>query len=370
MADKKRLTVIQIVEDLKIGGLERYIQALAMNLPKERFNVKVWCLTKGGDVADELRAAGIEVETLDMGPRCSLRFLLALRRKLIAAGADILHSHGYPANVIGRAAGILARVPVKISHTHSTYWNYTDEHYFRLRLLALFTDKILCCSKAVADYVRDVQKVPPEKLAVVYNSASDMSLARDAGAKAGFGLAQDDFVVGVAASLVPNKGHDCFLEAMRLVIQEHPRAKGLLAGAGPLRGELEASAARLGIGGNIVFCGLVRRMGEFYSAADVLVQPSVYREGLSISILEAMSACIPVIGSDIGGIPEAVENGKSGILVPPNDPAALAAAIKRLIRDRSLAAGLGRAGRSAYEAKFTHAIMLSKVTGIYEELCR
>ncbi|MFA6434230.1 MAG: glycosyltransferase [Elusimicrobiales bacterium] len=370
IAGQRPIRVLQLVEDLKVGGLERFVQALAVGLPNEKFEVLVWCLTKGGEVADELRAAGVKVEVLGMGPRCGLRFLFGLRRKIAGERVDILHAHGYPASTIGRVAGILARVPVIIAHVHSTYWHYTIKDLFRIRLLALFTDRILCCSKAVAEYVRDWQKNSSGKVVVLYNSASDMRSLRVPEARAGFGLARNDFVVGVAASLRKNKGHACFLKAMAEVIKAYPGAKALLAGVGPLRDELERYAGEAGIGGNIVFCGLVRRMEFFYSSIDVLVQPSIFREGLAISILEAMSAELPVIGSDIGGIPEAVTDGKTGIIVPPGDPAALAGAVMGLIRDRQRGAEMGRAGRAVYEAQFTHSIMIEKIKGVYDGFCR
>ena len=361
------IRVIQIVEDLKVGGLERVIQSLALGLPKEKYDVKVWCLTKGGPVADELQAAGIDVEILGMGPRCTLPFLLKLRKKMRDSRADILHAHGYTACTIGRTAGFLANVPVIMAHVHSLYWGYTARQLFTEKILSLVTDKVLCCSQAVAGFVINREKINPGKVAVIYNGAADMGPRTASGTRAALGLSPQDFAVGVVASLVENKGHSYFLEAIREAAKTRPNIKAVLAGGGPLRGELEGLVKKLGIAGNVIFCGIVRDIGPFLSAVELVAQPSVEREGLSISILEAMSAGRAVIGARVGGIPEAVTDGETGMIVPPRDPAALAAAILALAADREKLEKMGRAARIRYEEKFTLRHMIGGVAGVYEE---
>ena len=371
MAEPGKLKVLQIVEDLKIGGLERVIQMLALGLPKERYAVKVWCLTKGGAIADELRAAGVDVEILGMGPRCSASFLLKLRKKIRDSRVDILHAHGYTASTIGRTAGFMGGVPVMIAHVHSAYRSYTTKQLLIEKALSLVTDKIICCSNAVADFVTGREKISSGKVAVVYNGVADMRRQAEAAVtRTGFGLSSQDFVISVTASFVYNKGHSYFLEAMREIVKAHPEAKVLLAGDGPLRGELEESVKKLGIAANVIFCGIVRDIGPFLATVDLAVLPSVDREGLSISILEAMSAGRAVIGTEVGGNSEAVSEGKTGLLVPPRDPDALARAVLSLIGDRGKLERMGRAAREAYQEKFTQSGMIAGVAKIYEELRR
>lgn len=370
MTEPGKIKVLQIVEDLKVGGLERVIQSLALGLPKERYAVQVWCLTKGGAVADELMAAGVHVEILGMGPRCTMPFLLKLRKKIKDSRIDLLHAHGYTAATIGRAAGFLAGVPVMLAHMHSTYWGYTKKQLLIEKAISLVTDKIICCSRAVADFVVGREKISPRKVTVVYNGVVDMRQPADGKMRAELGLSPDDFVVGVVASLVAHKGHSCFLEAMTEVVKDNPKVKAVLAGDGPLRSELEESVKKLGITANVVFCGIVRDIGSFLAAVDLAVLPSIDREGFSISILEAMSAGRAVIGTKVGGNSEAVSEGKTGLLVPPRDPAALARAVLSLTGDRKKLEKMGRAAREAYQEKFTQSGMITGVAKIYEELCR
>lgn len=360
------IKVLQIVEDLKVGGLERVIQSLALGLPKERYDVQVWCLTKGGAVADELLVAGVHVEILGMGPRCTLPFLLKLRKKIKDSRIDILHAHGYTAATIGRTAGFLAGVPAMMAHMHSTYWGYTKKQLIIEKVISLATDKIICCSNAVADFVLGREKICPRKVTVVYNGVEDMCQPVERVMRTELGLSLDDFVIGVAASLVAHKGHSCFLEAMREVVKDNPTVKAVLAGDGPLRKELEDSVKKLGLTRNVIFCGIMGEMRPFFSSMDLVVLPSIEREGLPNTILEAMSAGKAVIASRLGGIPEALIDGETGLLVPPGDHAALAAAVLSLIHNRERLKKMGRDGRALYEKKFTRAEMINNISRIYE----
>ncbi len=367
MPEPVKIKVLQIVEDLKVGGLERVIQSLALGLPKERYDVQVWCLTQGGTIADDLTAAGVHVEILGMGPRCTLPFLLKLRRKIKDSRIDILHTHGYTAATIGRTAGFLAGVPVMLAHAHSTYWGYTEKQLLTEKVISLVTDKIICCSDAVADFAVGREKISPRKVTVVYNGVEDMRQQAERTMRTELGLSPDDFVIGVAASLVAQKGHSCFLEAMREVVKNNPKAKAVLAGEGPRRQALEDSVKELGLTRNVVLCGLVGEMGPFFSSIDMLVLSSIEREGLSNSVLEAMSAGKTVIGPKVGGVPEAVLDGETGLIVPPGDSPALASAILSLIRDRGRLEKMGRAGRALYEKKFTRVEMIANIAKVYEE---
>lgn len=363
MSEKCAVKVLHIAEDLSIGGLERIVQSLATGLSGGKYDVDVWCLTKGGAIADELRAAGFEVEVLGMGPRCTLPFLLGLIKKIKKNNIYILHAHGYTAATIGRVAGFLAGVPVLISHVHSHDQQYTAKQLLIEKLLSLITDKVICCSSAAAEFVVRSEKISRTKVVVVYNGVPDLRRSEAAVRRPAAG-----FVVGLAASFVENKGHIYFIQAMKKIIGAYPETRAILAGEGPLKKDMENLAERLGIGANLTFCGIVRDMGSFFSAIDLAVLPSWKREGLSNVILEAMSAGKAVVGSSIGGIPEAVVDGETGLIVAPGDSSALAGAILCLMRDSAILERMGRAGRARYETTFTREKMLSRISGIYDEL--
>jgi glycosyltransferase involved in cell wall biosynthesis len=170
-------------------------------------------------------------------------------------------------------------------------------------------------------------------------------------------------VVLTVARLDEQKGHCYLLEAAAQV----PEAQFVLAGDGPLRASLEAQARSLGVEDRVKFLGYRSDIADLLADCDVFVLPSLY-EGLPLSILEAMSAGKPVIATHIGGTDEAVIAGETGLLVPPADSAALAAAIRSLLTDRPLAQRLATAGRARVAQEFSAAKMVQQVIAVYDEL--
>ena len=171
------------------------------------------------------------------------------------------------------------------------------------------------------------------------------------------------------ARLEPEKGHPTLLEAWSSVVAAVPNATLLVVGEGSRREALEAMAHELGVADRVVFTGRRDDVPAVTAALDVAVLPS-YREALGLTILEAMALSRPIVASNVGGIPEMVEDGVTGLLVPPHDAEALAAAIIRLLRDHPLADTLGRAGHDLVHEKFCIERMVSAVEQIYDDGAR
>jgi glycosyltransferase involved in cell wall biosynthesis len=173
-------------------------------------------------------------------------------------------------------------------------------------------------------------------------------------------------IVGVVGRLEPEKGHPTLLEAWRLVIDEVPDARLLVVGEGSRLEALQAQARELGIDHRVVFTGRRDDVPAVTAALDVAVLPS-YREAQGLTILEAMALSRPVVASNVGGIPEMVEDGQTGLLVPPHQPVPLAAAIVRLLRDHPLADMLARAGHDLVHKRFCIEVMVHAIEDLYEE---
>ncbi|MBU4305398.1 MAG: glycosyltransferase family 4 protein [Candidatus Omnitrophica bacterium] len=363
-----KIKVVHIVEDLKTGGLERVIADIATGLNPEKFSVQVWCLVRGGEIFEELKAKGISVEVLGMRSHRDLKFFLNLCRRLRKEKIRIVHTHGYPATTLGRIAAKCAGVPVVLAHMHSTYYNYTAKQLYVDRLLGFFTDKIICCSKAVEGFVREKEKIMAEKLTVIYNGVdTDMfpvpELRCGAGCK--------EFVVGCIASLFAHKGHIFLLEAAKQVVAEVSLpVRFILAGDGELRQELQEHAKRLGLKSVVEFRGTVSDIPALLSEVNAVVLPSSEREGLGLALLEAMAAGRPVIGTDIGGIPEVINPGENGLLVRPGDSEALAKAIISLISDEEKTMWMGRKARKIAAERFSKKEMLEKIELLYLKLLK
>jgi glycosyltransferase involved in cell wall biosynthesis len=216
-------------------------------------------------------------------------------------------------------------------------------------------------------------KVDPSKIIVVYNGVDQeifIPAENQSALKARLGIQPADLVVGTVSSLYLHKGHRYLLQAVPLVLGAFPSTKFLIVGDGPLRKKLEGQAKDLNISAHLVFTGKRKDVPDLLSAMDVFVLPSCSREGLGISIIEAMALEKPVVATEIGGIPEVVADEETGYLVPPKNPDALAEAIVKFLQSPPRAKEMGRRGRARFEEKFTKRKMLSEVEYLYLNLMK
>ncbi len=365
------LKVIHLVEDLKIGGAERVIADTALGLDRKKYDASVWCVTRGGETASELSEKGIEVKILGISSYHNPLNTFKMIRLLKFARPDIVHTHGYFASVIGRLAARKAGIPVILAHVHSTYWEYKKRHLMIERKLSRFTHKIICCSKAVENFVKNTEKITDNKTIVIYNGVDEerfCPLKSPTSIRAEFGMSEEAAVVGTVSSLTPHKGHEYLIQAASLVLNTLPSAKFIIVGDGPLRKRLEDQAKNLDIHPAVIFTGTRKDIPEILSLMDVFVLPSHTREGLGIAIIEAMAAERPVVATEIGGIPEVVNDGETGLLVPPGDAEALSKAIIELLRNPKKTKEMGVKGRTRVKEKFTTKKMLSEIEHVYMSL--
>lgn len=362
------INVVHMVEALEIGGLERVVDTIATGLDKNRFHPSVWCLVRGGRIFDELKNKGIDVQILNMRSHRDVLFFANLCRKLRRERIHVLHTHGCTATTMGRLAGIFARTPVVLSHMHTTYWDCTLRQLFIEKFLSCFSDRILCCSQAVADLAGDREKIRADKLEVIYNGVDIDKFERNSQRRI---ADEKEIVIGCVASFAPHKGHKYLLDAAKSVIDTcSDKVKFVLVGEGALKGELEEQAERLGISSYIIFRETVTDISEIMSSVDIAVLPSSEREGLGLAIIEAMAAGKPVIATSLGGLPEVVEHGKNGLLVPPKDTASLAGAMLYMLNHREEAIQMGVEGRAIVKKKFSVQGMLEKIENLYQGLLK
>lgn len=367
-----KIKVLHAVEDLKIGGMERVIAGIVTGLNSTIFSSHVLCISNGGTVAEELTAQGIPVSILGLNNYHYPDQLWSLRHWLKKGDFHLLHTHGYFAGAFGRVAGLMAGVPCMIHHVHSTYHGYGHRHLLMERIISLRTDKIICISQAVQQWVVANENIPENKTVLIYNGVSSHYGDRPKPderviIRKELGIPTEGVVFLVVASLVKNKGHDVLFRAFAAVHDVHKDATILVVGDGPERGYLERCSAALNLGNKIIFTGLQSEVISFLMAADVVVLPSIEREGLGIALIEAMAVGLPVIGSDLGGIREVIENGLNGLLVPPGDQNALAQAIIWMIEHPEERRAMGLKGKEKWAKEFTTAGMIEKLSRLYEE---
>lgn len=364
----KKIKILQLVEALNSGGMERVIATLACGLDKGKYDVEVWCLAQGGDIAQELLDREVTLKILNISNYHNPFSMLKLILRLKKARPDILHMHGYFASTAGRITGKLAGVSILITHVHSTYWWYKKRHIVMERLLSHITHKIICCSKAVEEFVQQKEAIKPSKTVVIYNGIDEnrFNQPKDTSAiRQALTIKLSDQVVGIVASLTPQKGHTYFLEAACKILDVLPHAKFLIVGDGILRKELEQKAYDLNIAVNVIFTGERKDIPDLLSIMDVIILSSHIREGMPISLLEAMAAARPVVATNIGGIPEVIVDGQTGLLVEPQNSQSLASATINLLKDRDYALALGENGKQRF-SQFDSKTMIDKIEELYD----
>jgi glycosyltransferase involved in cell wall biosynthesis len=356
-----RVRILHLVEALGRGGLEQVVATLARRMP-ERYQVGVVALAAAGPVYDDLQAAGAQVRCLairDYYPRSVIR----VARTLVESRPDIVHTHGHFAGVAGRFAARLVGVKAVIHHLHTTDTTLRRRHRRLENLLAAVSRRVLCCSEAVARHARIDLGLPDSLVEVVRNGIDPAPAPDRAAARRALGDPAAPLVACVGA-LTPHKGQAVLLAAWAATAKIGGTL--VLVGDGPDRPALEAMAARLGIAARVLFTGRRDDVRALMPAFDLLVVPSVGREGLSLAALEAMDAGLPVVASRIGGLSEVVDHERSGLLVPPGDAGALTAALETLLSSPARARAFGEEGRRRVEAGFRAADMVRRIASIYE----
>jgi len=363
--------VLSLTVGFDVGGTEQLLLATAPRLAARGFDMRAAALKGAGPMMAELEAAGIPCTALGATSRFDVRALLALAGLLRRERIEILHTHLYLANVAGRIAARLVGVPVVLSAHHDTDVWMGPHHRLIERLTARLADRTVACSDAVRDWAVGRIGLPEERVVTLRNAiAPPEPVGPDerAAARAELGCGADDLVVGTLGRLhEPKKGLAVFLDAATRVAAAIPRARFVLAGDGPARRELEARAAAAGLAGRVRFAGERRDINRLLAAYDLFVQPSQW-EGFGLTVIEAMAMERPVVATAVGGLPAIVRNGDLGLLVPPGDPAALAAAVVELLADPQRRARLGRAGRALVLSHYGIERLVDDTAGLYREL--
>jgi glycosyltransferase involved in cell wall biosynthesis len=364
------LSIAHLIKGLGRGGAEGLLPQV-VRYGGAGFSYRAgYFLPHKDALAGELASAGAPVRCF--GGRSAAGLLVRVPRVatwLRDERVDLLHCHLPLAGVVGRLAARLARVPVVYSE-HNVIERYHPltrrAHAATWRLQAA----VVAVSEEVAASVRRTmgEAVP---VRVVRNGIDVERMAATAeevaSARAELGVAGSAPLVGTVAVLREQKRLDLWLAAARTVADALPAARFAIVGDGPLRGELEAEAARLGIAGRVTFTGLRPDVRAYHHAFDLFLASSQF-EGLPLALLEAMAAGRPVVATRVGGVPEAVDDGVEGLLVPPGDPAALAAAALSLLADPARARALAAAARRRVAADFGVARMARELELLYAEV--
>lgn len=359
------MKICHIVDELRVGGLEKNLTAIAVNLAG--CTNEIWCLTMKGALAPEVEKHGVRVRAFGFSGGLTAEAVYALVSALRRERFDIVHSHGVYPTIWGEIAAYLAGVRVRIDHVQNLCYGLPLGKRLRLKALSYGASKIIAVSEAVKRSLVEAIRIDPAKIELIYNSAPDMR-AHDAQARQRMRTAlgvEGSFVIGSIGRLVEIKGHAVLIAAVRECVDRGVDVRCLIAGDGPVRQRLAEKSAELGVAGRIRLLGMRDDIALLLSAMDALVQPSMVREGLPLVLAEGASAGLPLVATSVGGNAEIVIDGESGFIVPPQDPAAIAEKIMFLARRGDEAERMGRAARRVWQEKFSQERMLLNIKDLY-----
>jgi glycosyltransferase involved in cell wall biosynthesis len=339
------------------GGTERQMSELVRRLDPRRWQVHVGCFRAEGPWLDRVREAApvTDFHVRSLASAHTPGQAKSFARWCTDRNITVLHTVDLPSNIFGQPAAALARVPVRIANRREVNPGRAIHELIAQRLGYACAHRIVAnCGAAAARLRRE--GVPSRKISVVPNGVDlEACVAR--------GPISVVRRVAMVANLRREKGHDVLLQAAAIVVGQFPDARFDLVGAGPEQAALRAQADTLGLGNAVSFLGHCEDVPARLAAADLFVLPS-RSEAFPNAVLEAMAIGLPTVASSVGGLLEVIEHGRTGVLVPPGDPVALAGEISRLMADPAHAAQLGAAAR-AHALTFSFTRMVAAFEQIY-----
>ena len=368
----KKTKILYLITGLKIGGAEIILYDSVKNLDKKRFEPVVVSIIPIAEIGERIQKLGIKVLSLNARFKCNpfifFRLILIFKKEK----PRILHSFLFHSIFLGRIVGRFCKVPIIVSSIHSEYMG----GFLRNRLLRItnsLDDVVTIVSQKAAETMIKLKTVSANKLLVIYNGIDlNKFIFQDKKVKEEIrkelNLKKDDKVLISVGRLFEAKGYPYLIEAIKILKKKHPDIKLLVLGDGPEGKKIKEHIKELKLEKNILLLGQKESISEYLNASDVFVMSSLW-EGLPIALLEAMAGGLPVVATRVGGVPEVVEDVKSGFLVELKNPRGLAEKIVKMLEmSEEERRKMGERGRKIVEKKFSIERMIKEYENLYQKL--
>jgi len=368
----ERLRVLYTVNRMDVGGSQTHLVQVLRLLDRRRFEPMLCCLSGHGALLEMAKETGATVVGAGLGrikSPAAFGAVVRLARFIRNNRIDVVHNYLLRANLVGAVAARLARVPVVLTSKRGCHERRGLE-LAAVRLSNRLADCVTANADAVRAFVHENEACPLEKMVVIPSGIDSERFAPlpPEDYKARLGLAPDRVVVGIVTRQRVRKGVEEFLRAMAMVREQVPAACAVVVGEVSADREVDDLIHHLGLEGHVHLLGPRRDMPEVLSAFDLFVLSS-HDEGMSNAILEAMAMHKPVVATDVGGTREAVQPGRTGVLVPPKDPPALADGILRVLNEPAEArAAMGERARQVVVERFSARAMVRQMEDLYTHL--
>jgi glycosyltransferase involved in cell wall biosynthesis len=367
--ERKRIKVTHILRSLEYGGAERLVVGLA-GFQKEsgRLEPELLCMRGLGPLEADARKLGLPFSLVGLSGIRYLSPYVRVKRALEGSRPDIVHIHNFLSQM--NAAPAAGRLGIPIVHTKHGRAVTSLGRLPRLRrYLYELSRAIVVVSKETGESFISKTGVDPSMVRVIYNgihtgkyAGLDRTASRDA-----LGFGGDVVVFGCISRLDPVKDHPTMLRALKKVCERRDGARLLIVGDGPERERIERLAGELSLGAKVHLAGFQEDVAPYLAAMDAFIQPSI-QEGLSLTILEAAAAGIPIMATPVGGTPEVIRDGETGVLVGVGDADSLAGAMERFIENPEPFALMARKAREAVERTFSIEAMARSYESLYLEI--
>jgi len=358
------------------AGAEVQLAILLRSLAKRPDLEVSAILFNGGWLAGELEDAGVPTLVIREAERNPVAIVRELRERFRRERIDVLHTHKYKDNILSALASIGRGGPYQVRTIHGAREPFVGVPAFRMNVYERLdaavnrwaVDRLVAVSVSLEHPLG--ARFGNDKVTCIHNAidVDRVRVTRDLRElRRELGLDPHDFVIGAVGRLMPVKGLEIFLQAARMLKDRGRSPKFLVAGDGPLAGALQSLARELGLADDVRFLGHRKDSHDILGLLDLFVLPSL-SEGIPLVLLEALALSRPVVATNVGGIPEVVEHGRSGVLVPAGRPDELARGCLTVMDNPALAQRLGQAGRTRVEEAFSADAMAEKVAQIYRTL--
>jgi glycosyltransferase involved in cell wall biosynthesis len=355
------------------GGAEKLAYEFALRLDPARFKSYLCTIRDRPDrreaiERDRAELAAADVEYIELRESSEFPLRPAPWRRLYAIlrreGIDVVHAHMPRASVPGSIVARLARVPVMISHEHgSAITGKRIRPFLDRHVVARLSTVMLVVSEWDRRQLIELERIAPERIGILHNGIASPP---DAGpdVRPAMDLGPEDQLIGAVGRLYPEKAYDDLVRAVALLDGSVGPVTCAIVGIGPEEQALRALIDQLGVGDRVRLVGRRQDVPDFIRALDVAVMCS-RREGSPLALLEYMAGAAPIVATAVGGVPEAVQDSVTGLLVAPGDPAGLARAIGRMLGDRELARRLGDAARARQRAEYDLGVVIDRLQELY-----
>jgi glycosyltransferase involved in cell wall biosynthesis len=373
-----RIRVVTLIDILsRHGGAERLALMIATRLDPKRFESTLcasrWPPLPGAESSakeaiDELAEAGTRFLPLGRRGKADVWIWARLERFLRRERIDVLHAHKFGSNVWGTLMGRAARVPVVLAHEHT--WSYEGQPLRRFldrELVARGADRFIAVSREDRRRMTEVEGIDPSRTLFIPNGVLPSPPPSGRNIRAELGIGPNAPVIGTVGVFRRQKALHVLVRATAMLTGEWPDLRVLMVGDGPERAGLERLASELGVESAVVFMGHRSEVSDILHALDIAVSCSDF-EGSPLAVMEYMDAALPVVATDVGGVPDLIESGLHGLLVPRGDPAALAGALAELLRDPMRALTMGAQGQQRRRTEFDIDVLVHRLEDLYQEL--